>query len=156
MTLVFCAVFLVVPPVSLSLFGKAPELRQLPWLVVACVAVAASWQLPNPFSTDYSSTLSQHAVGGGLTGACVAYYLIGHLGSRGAWHRLLLVLLTVSLMGVANELLELGLDIIRGTSLRLDASVDLAANTVGAIATWTVIELGGMATGRTPSNTRES
>lgn len=140
-TLLFAAVFLSGPPATLSLMGRSPKLRHVPWLVGAAVAVAVSWDLPSPWFSEYTATFSQHLVGGGVSSGLVAMYFIAHLPNPTARQRFLIVLVVTSVLGVANEVLELGLDLVRGTTVRLDASFDLLANMIGAMATWLASEL---------------
>lgn len=140
-TLVFAAVFMIGSPLALVIMGKSPRLRPLLWLVGASVAVGVSWDLPSPWFSEYTVTFSQHLIGGGVSSALVACYFIAHLSNAGLKNRFLTVLAVTSVLGVANEVLELGLDLVRGTSLRHDASFDLLANMIGAFGTWMVIEL---------------
>lgn len=140
-TLLFAAALLIGPPAALSLMGLSPKLRHLPWLVGAALAVAVSWDLPSPWFSEYTATFSQHLVGGGISSGLVAMYFVAHLAHPTARQRLLMVLVVASVLGVANEVLELGLDLLRGTTLRRDASFDLLANMMGATATWVVSEL---------------
>ncbi|MDH5420993.1 MAG: hypothetical protein OEY55_04220 [Acidimicrobiia bacterium] len=140
-TLLFAAAFLIGPPTTLSLMGRSPRWRHLPWLVGAALAVAVSWDLPSPWFSEYTATFSQHLVGGGISSGFVAMYFIAHLQMPAASQRFLIVVVVASVLGVANEVLELGLDLLRGTTLRRDASFDLLANMMGATATWVVSEL---------------
>ena len=140
-TLLFAAVFLIGSPATLSLIGRSPKLRHLPWLVGAALAVAVSWDLPSPWFSEHTATFSQHLVGGGISSGLVAMYFIAHLPNPTARQRFLIVLAVASVLGVANEVLELGLDLMRGTTLRRDASFDLLANMIGALATWLISEL---------------
>jgi hypothetical protein len=121
--------------------GRSPKLRHLPWLAGAALAVAVSWDLPSPWFSEYTATFSQHLVGGGISSGLVAMYFIAHLTNPTTRQRFVLVLVVASVLGVANEVLELGLDLVRGTTLRRDASFDLLANMIGAMATWLVSEL---------------
>lgn len=140
-TLLFAAVFLIGPPATLSLMGRSPRLRHLPWLVGASLAVAVSWDLPSPWFSEYTATFSQHLVGGGISAGLVGLYFIAHLSGPTAGQRFLTVLAVASVLGVANEVLELGFDLVRGTTLRRDASFDLLANMIGSTTTWLVSEL---------------
>lgn len=140
-SLVFAAVFLVVPPLVLVAMGKSPRASNHLWLVGASAAVALSWDLPSPWFAEHTATFSQHLLGGGVSSALVAMYFMAHLTTPTWKHRLMLVVAVTSILGVANEVLELGLDMVRGTTLRRDASFDLLANMIGAFGTWVVIEL---------------
>lgn len=140
-TVLFAAVFLVAPPVLLRLLGTSPRIRYHLWLVAASAAVAVSWSIPSPILSDYTSTFSQHLVGGGVSAACVAYYFMAHMNLPTWRHRLLFVTMVVATLGVGNEVVELGLDFVRDTGLRRDASFDLFANTLGGIGTWAIAEL---------------
>ncbi len=140
-TLVFAAVFMIGPPLALVIMGKSPKVRNHLWLVGASIAVGVSWDLPSPWFSEYTSTFSQHLVGGGVSSALVAFYFIAHMSNAGLMNRFLAVLAVASVLGVANEVLELGLDLFRGTSLRRDASFDLLANMIGAFGIWMIIEL---------------
>lgn len=140
-TLVFAAVFMIGSPLALVIMGRTPKLRRHAWLLGASIAVGVSWDLPSPWFSEYTATFSQHLIGGGVSSALVAFYFIAHLPEPGFKDRFLTVLAVASVLGVANEVLELGLDLVRGTTLRRDASFDLLANMIGAFATWAVIEL---------------
>ena len=139
-TLVFAAVILILPPLLLMSMGRSPKLRAHLWLVGAALAVAVSWELPSPWFSEYTATFSQHLVGGGTTSALVAMYFISHVSAPTWKHRLLIVVAVASILGVSNEVLELGLDLLRGTALRRDASFDLLANMIGSFVTWLGIE----------------
>jgi len=140
-TLVFAAVFLIASPLALVIMGRSPRLRHHAWLLGASIAVGVSWDLPSPWFSEYTATFSQHLIGGGVSSGLVALYFIAHLPNPGLNYRFLAVLAVTSVLGVANEVFELALDLVRGTTLRYDASFDLLANMIGAFGTWAISEL---------------
>lgn len=140
-TTLFGLVFWFGAPVVVRALGYAPKPRSRIWLVMGIASVAVSWYLPSPWFTDSTVTFSQHAVGGGVASACVAYYFISHVPSTTFIQRGMVVLAVTSVLGVGNELLELVLDEVRGTRLTADAAWDLFANTVGALAAFVAFEL---------------
>jgi hypothetical protein len=131
--------FVVAPRVLFWVSGLPSPNRSawLPWVSVALWAV--SWHLPHlPLpSTD---TFTQHAVGGGAACAVLARYLSDNLPLRPVVLRLGLAFVVSSVLGVLNELGELGADVLLGYELTGDASWDLLANTLGAAATALAIE----------------
>lgn len=127
-------------PAVVRAMGNTPKPHARWWLVVGIAAVAVSWYLPSPILAQETATFSQHAVGGGLASVCVAYYLLVHAEATTFLQRGLAALAVTSILGVGNELLELALDEIRGTRLTADAAWDLFANTVGAGASFLLIE----------------
>ena len=98
-------------PVLLRTFGKVANRATRGWLVGAIALILLSFFLPSPWLTDHTETFSQHFVGGGVASALIGYYLIGHF-EVPRFHRGLLVLSLVSVLGVANEMFELAVDVV--------------------------------------------
>lgn len=127
-------------PVLLRTFGREPDRRRRAWLIAAIACILVSYFLPNPWLQEYTLSFSQHFVGGGVASGLVGYYLIGHFAFESRFHRFLVVAALVSTMGVANELVELALDLAFGVGVVIDASWDLLANTVGAMVVVVTVE----------------
>ncbi len=128
-------------PLVVRLLGHEPVSRRRSWIVASIAAVAVSWFLPSPWFAEHTATFSQHAVGGGSASALMTYYFLSHVGLGTFGRRALAVFAVTSVLGVLNELFELGLDEWRGTRLTADAAWDLLANTIGAAISFLVIEL---------------
>lgn len=139
-TTVFGVVFWFASPVLVRAIGHVPRLRSRWWIVAGIAAVAVSWFLPSPILEEETATFMQHAVGGGLASVCVAFYIVSHVPDTTFVQRGLAALAVTSVLGVGNELLELGLDVVNGTRLTADAAWDLFANTVGAALSFLAIE----------------
>ena len=127
-------------PVLLRTFWKEANRATRGWLIGAIAGILLSYFLPSPWLTAHTETFSQHFVGGGVASALIAYYLIGHFELPRLFHRGLVVLSLVSVLGVANEMFELTVDVIFGTGVVVDASWDLFANTAGAAFAFLVVE----------------
>lgn len=88
----------------------------------------------------------QHAVGGGVAVSFISIYLIKNLKEKfpllnNFLVQLILVYALVSMLGVANELLEFLLDYLKVgifSADRYDTWFDLLANTIGAIGLFTI------------------
>ena len=128
-------------PALLGTFGRSATRRSRSWLLAAIAAILISYFLPSPWLQANTETFSQHFVGGGIASALVAFALMVPFSIPKRLHRALLVLSVVSVLGVANELFELTVDVLFGTGAVADASWDLFANTVGAAAAFAVGEL---------------
>lgn len=130
-------------PRLLATLGREANRATRRWLVGAIACVFVSYFLPSPWFANETDTFSQHLVGGGVSSALIGYYLIGHFALASRFHRGLLILAVVSILGVANEMFELATDIAYGGGVVVDASWDLLANNVGAALTYAVVELAG-------------
>ncbi len=128
-------------PALLGTFGRSATRRSRGWLVGAIAAILVAYFLPSPWFEGNTETFSQHFVGGGVASALVSFYLMGPFRISKRLHRALVVLSVVSVLGVANELFELAVDVLFGTGAVEDASWDLFANTAGAATAFTVIEV---------------
>ncbi len=107
-------------------------------LVVAGIIYLISWWLPSfeVFPGDFSFV--KHLVGGGIFSGIVWLYIRQALDLKRSWlaDALAIFALTSSL-GVLNELLELGLNLILDQERQImifDTSYDLLANSLGALA----------------------
>lgn len=130
-------------PRLLATLGRETNRSTRRWLAGAIACVFVSYFLPSPWFTSETDTFSQHLVGGGVSSALIGYSLIGSLSIPSRFHRGLLVLGVVSILGVANEMFELATEIAYGGGVVVDASWDLLANNVGAALTYAVVELVG-------------
>ncbi len=111
----------------------------LPWL--AAVTLTMAWFLPAVKVSAGSDTFLLHAVGGGCSVALMAFFVSSNRRVSNVGQRLAITLAMVSVLGVANEILELIIDHLAGTYLTADSASDLLANTVGACVAFAVIEL---------------
>lgn len=83
----------------------------------------------------------QHSIGGGVAVGLISFYLYQNFKSQLPWLRdwrikLVFLLGIVSIFGVANEIIELTLDLMNFSQYsrdRFDTWIDLVANTTGAL-----------------------
>jgi hypothetical protein len=138
-TVLMAAAFWFGAPLVAAVLGARRPGGSRVWLAAAGLAVAVSWFVPSPLFAEHTETFSQHFVGGGVASACVAEYLSRELLAKTPPLRAIVALATVSILGVANEIVELGLDLVTGSRLTGDAAWDLLANTAGAAVAFVVI-----------------
>lgn len=134
-------VYLFTPQVIKWLSGRTAQRNIL--LVVACVVYFVSWYLPSPLIHGRDTSFTTHVVGGGIFSGLLWLYTKQQL----KWKANKAVELTaliamVSILGVANELLELALVEVGLSRLTLtDTNWDLVANTLGAMGYWVGYEI---------------
>jgi len=88
----------------------------------------------------------QHSIGGGVAVGLISFYLYQNFKTQLPWLkdwriRLIFLLGIVSIFGVANEIIELSLDLMNFSEYsrdRFDTWIDLVANTTGALAAFYV------------------
>lgn len=106
------------------------------WLLYgACGLFFISWYLPSPLIFGQDTSFTTHFVGGGIFSGLVWLYIRQVTGVRFGWSLDAFALFAlVSALGVLNELAELFFAVVLGIDIRLtDTSIDLFANTVGAL-----------------------
>lgn len=111
------------------------------WLYAASALYMISWFLPQPLIEGQNTQFTTHLVGGGCFTACIWTYLRSRWPYRIPWLLQSISLFAlVSMLGVANELFELGISQLG--ILAIDPSDtwwDLLANTLGAFGLGTAI-----------------
>jgi hypothetical protein len=134
-------VFFVVPQLIVRFVNNEPKLdRTTIYLVFAFILPLIWIFLPKEVLTMREVNFIQHGVGGGVAVGFVAIYFIKNFRERFAifnniLFQLLFVYALVSMLGVANELLEFLLDfsdIGIFSADRYDTWFDLLANSTGA------------------------
>lgn len=126
------AVLLLVPRIVAHYGGDVKRYRW--WLYAACTLYIVSWWLPSPLIQGRDTSFTTHFLGGGVFTGMVWYYLKRSLQWRAHWLLEAFSLFAlVSVLGVANELLEIVLYLFgRMPNGISDTSWDLLANTLGA------------------------
>ncbi len=152
MTVLIAGVFWFGAPLVVRALGGHAWCGARAWLTAAILAVGVGWFLPSPWFADQTQTFTQHLVGGGIASGLVGWYLIESLHVTTTPRRVLLILATVSVLGVANELFELVSDTYFGTFLGGDTPWDLLANTIGALAVAALGEIWLRVRGATPQH----
>lgn len=117
-------------------------LQDYRWLLYsACVLFFISWYLPSPLILGQDTSFTTHFVGGGIFSGLIWLYLRQTTGIRLGWSLDAFALFAlVSALGVLNELAELFFAVVLGIDIRLtDTSIDLFANTVGALTVYAPI-----------------
>lgn len=132
---VLVPVFILVGLPHVVLRHEGESKKNMPWLYVACALYIISWWLPSPSIEGRDTSFVTHFVGGGLFTGLVWYYLKQSLKWNAHWLiEAVSLFALVSVLGVANELLEIVLYLFgrmpHGIS---DTSWDLLANTLGAL-----------------------
>lgn len=122
-----------VPKIVVQHGGEAKRYRW--WLYAACTLYIASWWLPSPLIYGHDTSFTTHFLGGGVFTGMLWYYLKMSLNWQVYWLLEALSLFAlVSMLGVANELLEIVLYLFgRMPNGISDTSWDLLANTLGAL-----------------------
>lgn len=131
-------IFFSLPPMLEAVF-RGPKTSRWP-LVIGGLCFFASWYLPSPLIQGQETQFMTHLVGGGIFTGFVWLYVKKHLRLElSAWLEILSLFALVSMLGVANELFELGLVQLGFARLSsIDAWWDLLANTLGALTFWLV------------------
>jgi hypothetical protein len=135
-------VFFVVPQLAVKFVDKVSKIDSTIIYLVFAACLPLIWIfLPKEILHTREINFVQHAVGGGVAVAFVAFYLIQNLKSKfvildNFLVQFLFLYALVSMLGVGNEMLEFTLDFL-GVGIfsadRYDTWFDLFANTVGAV-----------------------
>jgi hypothetical protein len=133
------APFILPPAVNFFGYKLRPAAPALP--IVAALLFLISFYLPDIHISSQTVTFQQHFVGGGMFSALLYLYAKQQLGWKIHWFiELVLLFAWVSVLGVANELLEFGLSQSGLIAIdTTDTSWDLFANTLGAFAIYGVV-----------------
>lgn len=141
---IFHVLSVVVPVLVAFFLPKELSRRRVPtealqvhrWILyLACGLFFISWYLPSPLILGQDTSFTTHFVGGGIFSGLVWLYIRQATGVRLGWSLDAFALFAlVSALGVLNELAELFFAVVLGIDIRLtDTSIDLFANTVGAL-----------------------
>ena len=110
------------------------------WHLLAMLAAAAGVGGSHLFADAVTANFIQHLIGGGVTSFCLVMYGVDQLKLKLTVLQLLvLVVAVVSLLGVANELVEYVIELTTGRIFSWDTHDtwrDLAANTIGGGLGW--------------------
>lgn len=132
------AILLVLPK-----FFKQPTEAKNRWILyVASFLFFISWYLPSPLIDGQNTSFITHLVGGGIFTALLGLYLYRVMQVRFSMlGRFVAIFTLVSSLGVINELFEIVLVRTKLADILItDTSLDLVANTAGAVIAWTFIE----------------
>ncbi len=103
-------------------------------LIFSCLLMCASWYLPSPLIEGNDTAFTTHLIGGGVFTGLLWLYLKLSLKLQGAWHiEVVSLFALVSMLGVLNELFEIGLYTLNIMKTINDTSWDLLANTLGVV-----------------------
>lgn len=114
------------------------------WLpVLAAICFAAGLWLPDIHISRETDTFQEHFISGGLYTALLYVYLTRLLGLRKHWIVMILGLFAwTSALGTLNELVEFTITKLHITDINIsDTSWDLAANTLGSLAGYTLLRI---------------
>lgn len=130
--LVTVAVLFFVPKIVKKYGGEIKRYRW--WLYGACTLYVVSWWLPSPYINGVDTSFTTHFIGGGIFTGMLWYYLKMSLNWKAHWLLEAFSLFAlVSVLGVANELLEVVLYLFgRMPNGISDTSWDIVSNTLGA------------------------
>ena len=134
--------------------NKKEELKYLPYIAgLLPVVYTAFFEIyirlagyPD-LSIEVFLNFLQHSIGGGVAVGLISFYLFQNFKAQIPWLKdwrikLIILLGIVSIFGVANEIIELTLDLLNFSEYsrdRYDTWIDLVANTTGALFAFYII-----------------
>lgn len=146
--------------------NKKEELKYLPYIAgLLPVVYTAFFEIyvrlagyPD-LSLEVFLNFLQHSIGGGVAVGLISFYLYQNFKFQIPWLKdwrikLIFLLGIVSIFGVANEIIELTLDLLNFSEYsrdRYDTWVDLVANTTGALVSFCIAEFISSRFQRTPN-----
>lgn len=144
-------IFFIVPQLIVRFLNQEPKVDSNIIYLIFAACLPLIWIfLPRELASVRQVNFLQHMIGGGVAVAFVSIYFIKSLREnypifKNPIFQLFFVYALVSMLGVANEILEFMLDRLKVgifSTDRYDTWFDLTANTVGAISLYFIYFIG--------------